>query len=49
MRGPDTHPLPLGEKSWLNRCILAVAKVAQTNADEAKTLPWVEANTLSER
>ena len=43
------NPLSLVEKNRLTRCILAVAKVAQTDADEAKTLPRLEANTVSER
>jgi len=44
---PQTDLLPLGEKSWLNGRILGVAKVDQTNADKAKTLPWVQADTVS--
>lgn len=45
---PEANALPLGEESWLSRCVLGVAKVAQTNSDEAKTLLSVQANTVSE-
>ena len=45
---PKANPLPLGEESRLSRCVLGVAKVAQTNSDEAKTLLSVQANTVSE-
>ena len=46
---PEANPLPLGEESWLSRCVLGVAKVAQTNPDETETLLWVQTNTASER
>lgn len=44
----NRRPL-LGEESRLRRSILGVAEVAQTDADEAKPLTWVQANTVPER
>ena len=46
---PDTDLLPLGEESWLKGRILGVANVDQINADQAKTLPWVQTNMLPQR
>ena len=43
---PEIDPLLLGEKTRLGRSVLRVAKVDETNADEAKTLPWVQTNIL---
>ena len=40
---------PLGEKSWLGRCILGIAKVAEANANQPKALPRVQGNTVTER
>lgn len=37
----------LAKKSRLPGCVLRVAKIAQNNADEAKTLTWVQANAFS--
>src|SRR2546423_1317457 len=42
-------PHSLRKKFRLSSSILAVAKVAQPNADEAKTLPRLQANTLPQR
>ena len=44
--GPSHY---LSEKGRLNRGIFAVPKVAQTDADEAKTLACVQTDTVSER
>ncbi len=41
-RKPETYLPLLAEKSWLNEGILGVATVDQTNAEEGKTLPWVQ-------
>lgn len=40
-------PLFLGKENRLSRCILGVAKVAQTDPDEAETLGWIQANSSS--
>jgi len=47
LRGPP-GPLSLGKENRLSRCILGVAKVAQTDADEAETLGGVQAHASSE-
>lgn len=41
--------LPLGEKSGLSGPVFGVVKIAQTDADQAKALCWVESNTASQR
>lgn len=47
--GRLTTSLWRGEKSRLGRCILGVAKVTQTNADQAKALLWTQVYSFSER